>query len=191
MQIIDKQIINYKVFLKKYLNVYEEEVNLWFREIPVRDWRCLPHILFVAVLSPGNSLFLRYIMKRLINKDMFFSYGRTQLLVFISEEEHKYMTAKPATKFNLYRSSTVLFNTLFDIETLETVSYNEFGVYPKDDLQSDKSSSNPKLKGKAKLVRLTPKLYLDQMDGQTLNDYYYFVVQTFMKRKNYVIPFLE
>ncbi len=43
----------------------------------------------------------------------------------------------------------------------------------------------------AQLVRLTPKICLDEFDSEILLDYYYFVKQSFMKRKNWIIPFLE
>lgn len=48
-----------------------------------------------------------------------------------------------------------------------------------------------KIEGNAKLVRLTPKESLDEFDSEILIDYHYFVTQIFMKRKNWIIPYLE
>ncbi|CAG2164289.1 unnamed protein product [Oppiella nova] len=165
-----------------------EDINSWFSGIPVRDWRSEPTIKFVSVLSPINStLFMRFVIKQLLRKDLFFNCGRTQFLVFVSQKEYKYMSATPDSQYRTYRSISVIYNTLFDVEKLETIPYSRFGFYS----DSESNRKEPKFEGNSLLVRLTPKPYLDELDGQTLQDYYYFVTQTFMKRKNWIIPFLE
>ena len=133
LQIIDKQILNFQKFLANHLNEFEYEVEYWFQNIEKKEGRSVPAIRFVAVLSPKNSLFLRFILKILLRKDMFFSYGRTEFFVFVSESEYEYITAKPEINYSIYRSTTVLYNTLFDIQTLQTIPYNHFKVYTKSD----------------------------------------------------------
>ncbi|XP_054162818.1 dimethyladenosine transferase 2, mitochondrial-like [Oppia nitens] len=96
------------------------------------------------------------------------------------------MTAKPVDNYINYRAISVIFSTLFDIDDLETVPYNQFVLYGNNNLKKPKI-----IEGNAKLIRLTPKIYLEDFDEQKLKDYFYFVTQTFMKRKQWIIPFLE
>lgn len=117
--------------LWKYWELEEQDINDMFSEVPNNGWRSLPSIKFVAVLSPSlSAIFLRFVIRQLIQFELFFSVGRTQFLVFISEKECNFMTAKPSENLLHYRSSTILYNTLFDIEVLETVPYSAFGTYP-------------------------------------------------------------
>lgn len=129
MQIIEKQILNFQKFLNKYIKEFESETKEWFKNIPITDWVSPPAIRFFAVLSPKNSHFLRFIMKVMLKKELFFSYGRTELFVFVSQNEFNKISAKPALNFIQYRSVTVLYNTLFDIQTLETFPYSCFERY--------------------------------------------------------------
>ncbi|CAG2101866.1 unnamed protein product, partial [Medioppia subpectinata] len=190
LEVINKQIINLPNILVKEVEI-NDEISRWFtgiETIKTSDWRSDPIIKFVGVFSPINSrLFLRFVIKQLVRKDLFFWCGRTQFVVFVSEKEYNCMTATPPN-FKLYRSINVMYNTLFDIESLETVPYNEFAFYSS---QPTTKSVSHTFDGNARLVRLTPKEYLDELDEQTLKDYYYFVTQTFMKRKSWIIPFLE
>ena len=132
--IIDKQILNFRKFVSIHLNEYEYEVEYWFQNMTINEWSSLPRVRFVSVLSPKNTLFLRFIIKALLRKEMFFSYGRTEFFVFVSELEYKYITAKPQINYSSYRSTTILYNTLFDIQFLETIPYNMFEIYNKKDI---------------------------------------------------------
>jgi hypothetical protein len=131
LQIIDKQIIGLPLITYKYWDFDDQTIKSWFSGVPNNGWRSSPSIKFFSVLSPYFShKFLRFITSQLTQFDLFFSEGRTQFLVFISEREFNYMNAKPSINMHFYRSATVLYNSLFDIEVLETFPYNEFGCYP-------------------------------------------------------------
>lgn len=124
LEICEKQILDTFNFKSDEHGCKADE---YFVGITPRDWKEEPVIKLVSVLSPGNeAFFLRGLLNQYKDHEFFFAYGRTQLLFFMSQRELNVMTAVPQSNYNFYRHTSVLYQSLFDIELLEEVPWSYF-----------------------------------------------------------------
>lgn len=124
---MEGQILNFPRLTYRYWEYDENTINSWFRDVPKREWDEPPCITFIASLGPSVSTnFLRFVIHQLVRFESFFANGRTQFLMFLSGNEVIYMKTKSGPNLKLYRSSSVMYNTLFDIEIFDSLPFTHF-----------------------------------------------------------------
>ena len=133
MKVFDSQILHLPLLAYKFWDYDELTMSSWFSKVPDNSWTDDPSLKFFAVLSPSNATkFLRFIIRQLIHPQYFFTNGRVQFILFLSGSEYVYINAKFKTNFRVYRSSTVLYHSLFDVEILDCIPWSNFSpkVHP-------------------------------------------------------------
>jgi hypothetical protein len=93
-----------------------------------RKWKESPPIKMIIPLSPSVEIpFMRAIFNQFTHQTGFFAFGRTQFIITISIKELSNMSPqKDVNSRNSYRSSCIFYQTMFDIEHLETFNWESF-----------------------------------------------------------------
>lgn len=109
----------------------------------------------------------------------------------MSDRQHAYLYAQPSKNMRFYRSSTVLYNTIFDIKTLESYELeNCFGINIKK-LQKTSVNNNSAYK-KVHLVWLEPrKDTIHQLEPRAFIEFRFLVTQMMHKPTGLTTKFLD
>lgn len=111
--------------------------------------------------------------------------------ILMSDRQHAYLEAKPCENMRLYRSSSVLYNTIFDVKTLDSYDLQKcFGITIRK-LQKTSATNNDSYR-KVHLVCLEPRLdVLKQLDPRAFIEFRFLVTQMMHKRTGLVVSFLD
>ncbi|KAI1295333.1 Dimethyladenosine transferase 2, mitochondrial [Halotydeus destructor] len=147
----------------------------------------------ILPLSPDSEkAFLAELLRQYVYQSNLFTLGRPEFYLFLSCAQVWYLTAAHDDEdFLRYRSRTVMFNTLFDIDYLGKVPWKSFvPMFKKRRVRLDQDYFYDI--DNAYFVKMTPRRdFASRITPECWCDYAFFVGQTMVKRKNYVIPFLE
>jgi hypothetical protein len=111
--------------------------------------------------------------------------------MLMSDRQHAYLRAKPCENMRLYRSSSVLYNTIFNVKTLESYDLEKcFGITIRK-IQKTSATNNASYR-KVHLVCLEPRQdVLRQLDPRAFIEFRFLVTQMMHKRTGLVITFLD
>jgi hypothetical protein len=111
--------------------------------------------------------------------------------ILMSDRQHAYLKAKPCEDMRLYRSSSVLYNTIFNVRTLESYDLQDcFGI-PIRKIQKTSATNNASYR-KVHLVCLEPQRdRLNQLDPRAFIEFRFLVTQMMHKRTGLVVTFLD
>jgi len=117
----------------------------------------------------------------------------TQLVNYyflISDRQKNYLDARPSEDMRLYRSTTILYNTIFNITTLDSFDLRScFGISVRK-LQNTSAAHNSLYKS-VHLVSLEPRLeIINRMDARSFVEFRFLVTQMMHKRTGLVNDFL-
>lgn len=109
----------------------------------------------------------------------------------MSERQFNYLIAKPGENFHLYRSSTILYNTIFNVHKLDVYDLKSCFEINLKKIQSTSHSNRTSYKN-VYLVWLEPKVnIISKLDGKSLLEFRFLVNQMMQRRKCLVISSLE
>lgn len=109
----------------------------------------------------------------------------------VSDRQYNYLDAKPAGNLSRYRSTTVLYNTIFKIHHLETFDLKSCFKINVRKIQGTSASTKSSYK-KVHMIWLEPRLdVINNQDGQSLIEFRFLVSQLMHKRTSQVIASLE
>lgn len=162
-----------------------------FSGIQAKSWDDArpPIIMFGILPSSKESVFMRFLPVALSSLQALYSYGRVQLVLFISHKEYQCMTATPSDGFLKYRSFSILCQLFFNVELLCKEPLHNFSPCPKKPSLKKTHYDSENLY----MVRITPKKDLFSLVAtpEQLQELYFFVKQNTYKRKGFVISKLE
>lgn len=154
---------------------------------------CDKHIkLLVPLLIARNETgFLRSLYNQVCMRMGLASTGMIHYYFLLSERHFNYIHAKAGQNLNLYRSSSVLYNTIFNIKNLDHFSLEDcFGISVKK-LQNTAPATYDSYK-RVHLVLFEPKLDVIQTLGPRASlEYRYLVTQMMTARRELVVHFLS
>ena len=109
----------------------------------------------------------------------------------MSDRQCLYLNSRHSENMALYRSSTVLYNTIFKIRTLESYDLrNCFGISIRK-IQKTAANRNPSYK-KVHLLWLEPRLdVISSLSPRSLVEFRFLVTQMMQKRRCLVVTFLD
>lgn len=109
----------------------------------------------------------------------------------MSDRQYNYLNAEPSKNLMVYRSSTVLFNTIFNIEALSSYDLSSgFGISLRK-IQNTSNNNRQNYK-KVHLVRLLPRIdILAKYDSRFMVEFRFFVMQLMHRRSETVTKFLR
>uniref|UniRef100_A0A6G1SP28 Uncharacterized protein n=1 Tax=Aceria tosichella TaxID=561515 RepID=A0A6G1SP28_9ACAR len=111
--------------------------------------------------------------------------------ILMSDRQHAYLEAKPCVNMRLYRSSSVLYNTIFNTKTLESYDLQKcFGI-PIRKIQKTSATNNASYRS-VHLVCLEPRQdVLKQLDPRAFIEFRFLVTQMMHRRTGLVVAFLD
>jgi hypothetical protein len=158
------------------------------------QWEADPRVkLFIPTPPEQDSRMFYQIVLDLIRPSGIYSYGRTELLAIISYHAYSEIIADFKVNGIPSTSPSLILQTLFDIEKLQTFPLSSFHpvVVPKTRVYK-KSVKSFYDSEKSYLVKLTPKKSLAKdIPVGSWSEYFFFISQTMYKPHGYVIPFFE
>lgn len=109
----------------------------------------------------------------------------------VSDRQFNYLKARPSENFLHYRSSTILYNTIFNIRALDTLDLrSSFGIGLKS-IQKTSRSRDSSYQD-VHLVSLEPRVdVIDTLGPKALLEFRFFVNQIMSKRTGLVLSFLD
>lgn len=109
----------------------------------------------------------------------------------MSDRQFHYLNAKPCSSFRHYRSSTVIYNTIFKVHNLESFDLKEsFGI--KLNKIQKTADNNQMSYQRVNLVWLEPRLsVVDQLNSRRLVEFRFLVNQLMHRRTSLVLPVVE
>lgn len=109
----------------------------------------------------------------------------------MSDRQYAYFVAKPGQNMRLYRSSTILYNTIFNIRRLESFDLETcFGINVRK-IQNTAQINIPSYR-KVHLVWLEPRLdVINNLNSRSLVEFRFLVTQMMHKRRMLVVSFLD
>ncbi|CAH1722635.1 dimethyladenosine transferase 2, mitochondrial-like [Aphis gossypii] len=164
--------------------------------IPQQPWNQEnPSLKIIASLP--NKKFLNYLIYSFIFQTGLMVYGRPEFYFLLSPSVFKRYSCEPIIDKMYYKTQTILFQTIFDIELIKT--YPRKAFYPPHISKS--ASKNVRFKELkeaddkymilAKVVGRRDILNNEGLTEDLLKPYWYFVKHHTLSRKNFVIPMLE
>ncbi|KAE9524919.1 hypothetical protein AGLY_014969 [Aphis glycines] len=164
--------------------------------IPQQPWNQEnPSLKIIASLP--NKKFLNYLIYSFIFQTGLMVYGRPEFYFLLSPSVFKRYSCEPIIDKMYYKTQTILFQTIFDIELIKT--YPRKAFYPPHISKS--ASKNVRFKELkeaddkymilAKVVGRRDILNKEGLTEDLLKPYWYFVKHHTLSRKNFVIPMLE
>lgn len=119
------------------------------------------------------------------------SHMRIQYYFLVSDRQYRYLAAKPSEDLRTYRAPTILFNTIFKINKLDSFDLEKcFGITVKK-LQKTSGSQNSSYK-MVHLLWLEPKVdVIEQLGPRCLLEFRFLVNQMMQRRTIEVVRFLE
>lgn len=115
--------------------------------------------------------------------------------MLVSGRQFMYLNSKPSGNLQFYRSSSVLFSTVFDLELLHTMDLREaFDITLRRIQQTKISEDHPRssLYNQVHLVKITPKANIFEIfTPNGLLEFRFLVNQCMQSRRLNVIPFME
>lgn len=163
----------------------------------VKDWKILnKNKLIIPLLkSKVEASLLTSLYYQMAYKNGLHSNGRMEFFMFLSGRQNLYLNAKPSSNLLYYRSATVLYNTVFDIEVLDSMNLREaFDISLKKIQNTHLSTNHPRsdLYNRVHLIKMTPKCdVFERFSPNTLLEYRFLVKQCMQARTTVVIPFME
>uniref|UniRef100_A0A2S2PDI7 Dimethyladenosine transferase 2 n=1 Tax=Schizaphis graminum TaxID=13262 RepID=A0A2S2PDI7_SCHGA len=124
-------------------------------------------------------------------------YGRPEFYFLLSPSVFKRYSSKPIIDKKYYKTQTILFQTIFDVELIKT--YPRKAFYPPHISKSacknvrfkELKEADDKYMVLAKVVGRRDILNHEGLTEDLLKPYWYFVKHHTLSRKNFVIPMLE
>ncbi|VVC37114.1 Hypothetical protein CINCED_3A013890 [Cinara cedri] len=152
---------------------------------------------FQIIAALPSRKFLNYLIYSFMFQTGLMTYGRPEFYLLLQPSVFTRYSSKPIIGEMYYKTQTILFQTIFDLELLKT--YPRTAFFP---LQSLKSTSKfvrfkelKELDNKFMvLVKVTGRKNLLEKEDLTidlLKPFWYFVKHHTLSRKNFVIPMLE
>lgn len=164
------------------------------RIAPCESWPEDPPLKAVIALSPlKEHRMLNIFLHQFVEQGGLFTCGRPELYLFLSYYQAGTILADyRARNYRSYRSRSVLFQTLFDIEFLEKIPWELLTPIIARKKMKSKSDDFFQDYDNSFLLRLTPKKHLPQLiQIQSLPEFHFFVTQSMVRRTNYLIPYFE
>ncbi|XP_060834830.1 dimethyladenosine transferase 2, mitochondrial [Rhopalosiphum padi] len=164
--------------------------------IPQQPWNQeSPSLKIIASLP--NKKFLNYLIYSFIFQTGLMVYGRPEFYFLLSPSVFKRYSSKPIIDKKYYKTQTILFQTIFDIELIKT--YPRKAFYPAHISKSacknvrfkELKEADDKYMVLAKVVGRRDILNHEGLTEDLLKPYWYFVKHHTLSRKNFVIPMLE
>ncbi|RWS17741.1 dimethyladenosine transferase 2: mitochondrial-like isoform X3 [Dinothrombium tinctorium] len=190
LEICDSDLIEINRTIKKDSLKGTSTLPALFASVPIHSWSDPLPVKMIIPLTPIiETKFLRPLFIQMAHLTGIFTCGRAQILTFVSCYEYSYMKGNAEQRnLNNYRSSSVLYNTFFDVEFLAEVPWDCFE--PKIGTNSNKLKKQKV--SSAFMVRLTPRKDLpEKLPTIYWLDYIFFVQQAMTKRTAYILAFLE
>ncbi|XP_022182818.1 dimethyladenosine transferase 2, mitochondrial [Myzus persicae] len=157
-----------------------------------------PSLKIIASLP--NKKFMNYLIYSFIFQTGLMVYGRPEFYFLLSPSVFKRYSCKPIIDKKYYKTQTILFQTIFDIESLKTYPRTAF-FPPHISKSASKNGKNVRYKELkeaddkymilAKVVGRREILNSEGLTEDLLKPYWYFVKHHTLSRKNFVIPMLE
>ncbi|XP_025195388.1 dimethyladenosine transferase 2, mitochondrial isoform X2 [Melanaphis sacchari] len=159
--------------------------------IPQQSWNQEnPSLKIIASLP--NKKFLNYLIYSFIFQTGLMVYGRPEFYFLLPPSVFKRYSCKPIIDKKYYKTQTILFQTIFDVELIKT--YPRKAFYPphisKTAIKNLKEADE-KYMILAKVVGRPDILKHGGLTEDLLKPYWYFVKHHTLSRKNFVIPMLE
>lgn len=109
----------------------------------------------------------------------------------MSDRQYMYLNSRPRENMRLYRSSTVLYNTIFNIRPLESYDLKEcFGISVKKIQKT--TPNNISSYRRVHLIWLEPRLdVINTLNPRSLVEFRFLVTQMMQKRRGLVVSFLD
>ncbi|KAH8243073.1 hypothetical protein KR032_004323 [Drosophila birchii] len=149
-------------------------------------------LVFGAV---GSYPFFKHLINSLIFQTSLFNLGRCEMILAMPPPIYIHLTCTNEIGYLIYRSTSVLFQILFEHQFIAKVPREDF--LP---MQTDYSPSKGSKLGKVKsinpeylyLVKFAPRRNLHELcPVQDLPALWFFIKQNFVSRRNRIIPNLE
>ncbi|KAF0752569.1 dimethyladenosine transferase 2, mitochondrial [Aphis craccivora] len=164
--------------------------------IPQQPWNQEnPSLKIIASLP--NKKFLNYLIYSFIFQTGLMVYGRPEFYFLLSPSVFKRYSCEPIIDKMYYKTQTILFQTIFDIELIKT--YPRKAFYPphisksasKNVRYKELKEADDKYMILAKVVGRRDILNNEGLTEDLLKPFWYFVKHHTLSRKNFVIPMLE
>lgn len=164
--------------------------------IPQQPWNQEnPSLKIIASLP--NKKFLNYLIYSFIFQTGLMVYGRPEFYFLLSPSVFKRYSCEPIIDKMYYKTQTILFQTIFDIELIKT--YPRKAFYPphisksasKNVRYKELKEADDKYMILAKVVGRQDILNNEGLTEELLKPFWYFVKHHTLSRKNFVIPMLE
>lgn len=119
------------------------------------------------------------------------SHIRVQYYFLVSDRQYRYLIAKPSENLTYYRASSILYNTIFKINRLDSFDLETcFGI-PVKKLQKT-SKSRSKSYSMVHLIWLEPRIdVIEQLGSRSLLEFRFLVNQMMQRRTVEVVRYLD
>lgn len=185
---------------KKYCNESQRRCSTILKEMlenqseePSQNKGCDNQIkmLVPLLLSKHETGFLKNLYSQVSLRLGMCSSSVVDYYFLMSDREYNYLKAQPLKNLNLYRPSTVLNNTIFDHQVLDSFELKScFGV-SLNKIQKT-SASTKSLYSMVHLVWLRPKLeVINKLEPENLLEFRFLINQVMHRRSGPVLPLLE
>lgn len=148
-------------------------------------------LLVPLLMSRHEVGFLRHLYYQVCLRLGLCSNSFVHYYFLMSDRQQAYMEAKPGHNMRLYRSSSVLYNTIFDMKTLESYDLEKcFGINLRK-IQKTAKANNASYK-RVHLVLMKPNLdVINSLGPGALLEFRFLVTQMMQKRRVLVLEFLD
>lgn len=148
-------------------------------------------LLVPLLKSKYESGFLRSLYYQVTLRLGLFANTWVHHYLLMSDRQHAYLMAQPCKSMRLYRSSTVLCNTIFNIRTLESYDLAGcFGINVRK-IQNTAAKKNASYQ-RVHLVWLEPRIdVISSSDARSFIEFRFLVTQMMHKRTCLVFDFLD
>lgn len=139
-----------------------------------------------------EGVFLKSLYHQLSLRRGLCSNNLLEYYYLMSDRQFKFLDAKPSGDLRLYRSTTILYNTIFSMKSLETFDLATSFEIKLRKLQKTSSAAKRLPHHTVHLVRLKPRLdIIDALDARSLMEFRFLVNQMMVKRISLVLPFMK
>ncbi|XP_063705331.1 dimethyladenosine transferase 2, mitochondrial [Culicoides brevitarsis] len=161
--------------------------------LPKQDWKDKPPSKIIV--SSGSLMFYKHLMTSVLTNTSIFSSGRHEIFAVMPPILYFLLTSTNQIGYGLYRSTSVLFQILFEFEFITKLDRKDFLPWPSKQIIK-KHIKYRELKqidtDSLYFVKIVPRKKLfDCCPQKQMNQLTFFVNQNFTSRKNRVIPALE
>ncbi|KAF8794448.1 26S proteasome non-ATPase regulatory subunit like protein [Argiope bruennichi] len=163
-------------------------LDAFFKDVPKLSWEeGAPFRIFSIISNKKSIRFSRFLLAALSNRCSIFFYGRCELFLVLSHSEYLYLMAEPKENFAIYRWSTVLYRSFFEISVLNKFTPDIFSPSPSRHGKKKNEENN------FYLVKFIPRsdLFSSLVNNNKLQDFYFFIRHLLVKRTGLVIPTME